>query len=73
MTQPDASHIDYAYDDAHRLVGVSDSLGNKIEYTLDNAGNKTAQKVSDPTGSLARQMSRVMDALGRVQQTTGRE
>jgi len=73
VTQPDDSYIGYAYDDAHRQVAVFDHLGSRIEYTLDNAGNRTAEQVRDPQGVLARQLSRSIDALGRVQQTTGRE
>jgi YD repeat-containing protein len=73
VTQPDSSAVAYEYDAAHRLIAVSDSAGNRIEYTLDNAGNRTAENVKDPSGALKRQLARVMDALGRVQQTTGRE
>jgi YD repeat-containing protein len=73
ITQPDASYVGFDYDAAHRQVGVYDHKGNRIEYTLDNAGNKTAQKVKDPAGVLKRQMTQSIDALGRVQQTTGRE
>ena len=71
-TQPDGSYVGYGYDDAHRLVNVSDNLGNSITYTLDNAGNRTAETVIDATGSLRRQLGRSIDALGRVQQVTGR-
>ena len=55
------------------MTGVSNSTGNSIEYTLDNAGNRTKEEVKDPGGVLSRQLTRVYDALGRVQQTTGRE
>ena len=70
--QADDSYVAYEYDDAHRLTAVADAKGNRIEYTLDNAGQRTAEKVKDPGGNLARQLSRVHDALGRVQQLTGR-
>jgi YD repeat-containing protein len=73
VIQPDQSFIGYDYDDAHRLVAVSDSRGNRIDYTLDNMGNRTAEAVKDPSGILSRQVARIIDALGRVQQTTGRE
>ena len=73
ITFPDASFIGYEYDDAHRLIAVSDDEGNRIEYVLDNAGNRTAENVKDPAGHLKQSLSRVMDPLGRVQQTTGRE
>jgi YD repeat-containing protein len=73
VTWPDASYVGYEYDPAHRQTAVYDQLGNRIEYTLDNAGNRIAENVKDPGGVLSRQLSRSIDALGRVQQTTGRE
>ena len=73
ITAPDASWFGYEYDPAHRLTATKDNLGNRIEYTLDNAGNKAAENVKDPLGNLARTLARSIDALGRVQQTTGRE
>ena len=72
-TQPDGSFATYEYDDAHRLVAVADSLGNRIEYTLDASGNRTQEVAKDRQGALQRAMSRVYDALSRAQQTTGRE
>ena len=73
VTWSDASYLGYEYDPAHRQTAVFDHLGNRIEYTLDNAGNRIAENVKDPGGLLSRQLSRSLDALGRVQQTTGRE
>lgn len=73
VTYPDTSFVGYEYDDAHRLKAVYDKQGNRIDYTLDNAGNRTEEKTKDPTGNLKRLLSRNMDALGRVQQVTGRE
>ena len=73
VTQPDASYIGYEYDDAHRQKAVYDNRGNRIEYTLDNTGTRIAENVKDPAGALRRTLSRSIDALGRVQQTTGRE
>ena len=73
ITAPDTNWVGYEYDPAHRLVATKDSLGNRIEYTLDNAGNRTAENVKDPGGNLRRTLARSIDALGRVQQTTGRE
>ena len=72
-TQPDGAVVTYEYDDAHRLTAMADGQGNRIEYTLDASGNRTAEQAKDPQGTLKRTMSRVFDALGRAQQTTGRE
>ena len=73
MTNPDGTYAGYAYDPAHRLVAVFDNLGNRIDYMLDAAGNRTAERVNDDSGMLRRQLSRSFDALGRPQQTIGRE
>ena len=72
-TRADGSYTGYTYDAAHRQVAVFDNLGNRIDYTLDNAGNRVAENVKDPGGTLRRQLTRSIDALGRAQQTTGRE
>lgn len=61
----------YAYDTAGRLKQVQDSAGNRIEYTLDAAGNRTTEDTKDPSGSLRRRITRVYDALNRVQSVTG--
>lgn len=71
VTQPDASYIGYEYDAAHRQKAVFDSRGNRIDYTLDNMGNKTAESVKDPGGTLLRSITRVYDALNRLQTVTG--
>ena len=71
VTMPDASTLNYSYDDAHRLTDVVDGAGNKLHYVLDNVGNRTSEQVSDVSGNLASSVARVFDALNRVQSTTG--
>lgn len=71
VTLPDSSTISYTYDPAHRLTNIRDSLGNSIAYTLDLMDNRTAETVTDPTGVLTRQVSRIFDSVNRLQQVTG--
>lgn len=71
VTQADGSTITYGYDDAQRLTSITDTAGNKITYALDPAGNRTSEKVTDPGGTLARQTTRIFDALNRLQTSTG--
>ena len=52
-------------------IWVTDQAGNSVTYTLDNAGNRVKEDVKDPAGTLGRTITRVFDALGRVQQQTG--
>ncbi|MGG6462330.1 RHS repeat-associated core domain-containing protein [Solilutibacter silvestris] len=66
--QPDNSFSAFTYDNAHRLTDVFDSAGNKIHYTLDNAGNRTKEDTSDPNGALTRTLSRVYNQIGQLQQ-----
>ena len=73
VTSPDGAYTGYAYDAAHRLAAVFDNLGNRIDYMLDAAGKRMAERVNDESGMLRRQLSRSFDALGRPQRITGRE
>jgi YD repeat-containing protein len=71
VSSPDGTNVTYAYDAAHRLIGATDAMGNAVAYTLDNVGNRIAEEVRDPTGTLQRSISRSFDALNRLQQVTG--
>jgi YD repeat-containing protein len=71
VTQPDGSFAFYKWDDAHRLAEVWDSIGNKVVYELDNAGNRKTETFTDPQGVLAKTISRAFDALGRMKSSTG--
>ena len=71
ITFADGAWLDYAYDAAQRLNLITDKLGNRIEYTLDGMGNRTAEQVKDAAGVLRRQIQRSVNALNRLQQTTG--
>jgi YD repeat-containing protein len=68
---PDATSLSYKYDAAHRLYNIQDNLGNSVTYTLDDAGHRTREAFTDPTGVLVKNMTRVYDALGRAQSVTG--
>jgi RHS repeat-associated protein len=63
--------LQFTYDAAHRLTAITDALGNHITYTLDAMGNRVNEQVSDPSGTLARQTTRSIDALNRLQQIVG--
>lgn len=70
-TLPGQASRYFTYDDTRRLVGIADGVGNSISYTLDAMGNKTAERVNDPGGVLTRQVTRIHDQLGRIEQQTG--
>ncbi|MGA3844074.1 RHS repeat protein [Ralstonia nicotianae] len=70
VTLPDGSTVSFSYDGAHRLIGAADSQGNSISYTLDAMGNRTQEQAKDPSGSLARQVTRVFDSMNRPLKVT---
>ena len=63
--------MQYAYDAAHRLTGVTDTDGNSITYTLDGAGNRVAEAVRDPSSTLTQSLTRTFNTLGRLEQQVG--
>jgi RHS repeat-associated protein len=67
VTQPDGAFTSYEYDDLHRLTAVADNFNNRVEYTLDAAGNRISEKTFDQGGVLRHQLSRVYDQLKRLQ------
>jgi len=66
ITQPHGGFIQYEYDQAHRLVALEDNAGNRIEHTLDAAGNRKAEKTYDEQGALRHELSRTYDLMGRL-------
>lgn len=71
ITLPDTSYIQYTYDAAHRLTQINDAAGNKITYTLDALGNRTAENAYDPTSVLSRTHTRVFNTLSQLYQDIG--
>lgn len=67
VIQPDGAFTAYTYDAAHRLTDIADNAGNTIHYTLDNAGNRTAEETKDAGNTLRRTLSRVYNQLGQLQ------
>ncbi|WP_282600739.1 RHS repeat domain-containing protein [Ralstonia pseudosolanacearum] len=70
VTLPDGSSVSFSYDGAHRLTGTADSQGNSISYTLDAMSNRSQEQAKDPSGNLARQVTRVFDSMNRPLQIT---
>src|SRR6185437_13895541 len=68
VTLPDGSYVQYTYDGAHRLTQIADGAGNRISYTLDAMGNRTAQSSYDPNNVLHQTHSRVFNSLNELYQ-----
>jgi RHS repeat-associated protein len=71
ITTPDNKWLAYTYDQAHRLTGISDMLGNKIQYTLDLLGNRIKEETKDPAGVLIQIRRSQFDALNRLSTLIG--
>ncbi|WP_288131604.1 RHS repeat-associated core domain-containing protein [Microbulbifer sp.] len=69
---PDSSDVAFEYDAARRLTAVENTLGERVEYTLDAAGNVTEEKVFAADGTtLVRSVSRNYDELSRLIDVNG--
>ena len=66
VTDPDGVATTYGYDTAHRLIKITDALGNYIQYTLDAAGDKTAEQIFDSGGTLHKSLARTFNTLGQL-------
>ncbi len=66
ITDPDGVVTTYGYDSAHRLTDITDAQGNDLHYTLDAAGNKTAEQISTAAGTVVHSLSRSYNALGQL-------
>ena len=71
VTLPNGAFLNYEYDAAHRLTAISNNLGERQEFTLDDAGNVTAEITRAAAGSITRTQNRVYDELSRIYQVVG--
>jgi RHS repeat-associated protein len=66
ITDPDSVITTFTYDAAHRLTDITDAQGNDIHYTLDAAGDKTAEQTRRASGTAVRSLSRTYNTLGQL-------
>jgi YD repeat-containing protein len=71
LTLPDGTVLNYEYDAAQRMTAISNGLSERIEYTLDDARNRTAEVIKDSTGNIRKTLTRAFDELSRVMDITG--
>jgi len=57
---PAASTVTFGYDDARRLVRMTDGLGNYIRYTLDTEGNKIKEEIFDANDTPSNELDDVL-------------
>jgi len=55
---PDGGTLIFEYDDAGRLIAIQNSITERIEYTLDNAGNRTDEVIKNDIGVIQKNLTR---------------
>lgn len=60
------SVLEYEYDVAKRLTAIKDGANNRIEYTLDAAGNQLSTQVKDSSGTLLQTQQQLFDEFSRL-------
>lgn len=71
VTLPDDSFLQYTYDAAHRLTQIAGADGNRVVYTLDAMGNRTAEQHYDPSNALTQTRTRVFNTLNQLWKEIG--
>ena len=71
ITRPDGSFLDYSWDDARRLIRISNAANEKIIYTYDAMGNRTRTEARTPGDAITATQSQVFDELGRLLRELG--
>ena len=71
IESPNGTLVTYSYDNARRLTGMEDDLGNTIAYTLDDAGNILTEERRDPGNTLKYTHSQTFDEMSRLLTSVG--
>ncbi len=65
-TLPSGLTLTFSHDDAHRLIAVQDSLGNRVDRVLDTEGNVLQETVTGNGGAVALARQAAYDQLSRM-------
>jgi RHS repeat-associated protein len=68
---PDGQSLKYEYDDTRRLAAIENAAGERVELTLDPAGNITQQKIKTADGQVVFQHLKLFDELSRLMENIG--
>ena len=71
LTQGDGSWLAYTWDDARRLIRITNNLMEQAEFELDPMDNQTVVRLKDNAGKLTKQHRWVYDELGRLLNSIG--
>jgi RHS repeat-associated protein len=71
LSLPSGYGATFGYDSAHRLTSITDVSGNRVQYTLDNAGNQVEEQRYNASNTLVYVHSKTFDSLGRLAHDIG--
>ena len=71
MVAPTGSVITFEYNGANHLTAMANDLGERIEYTLDAAGNRTSEVIKSASGVIVYRLQTAYDELSRVMEVIG--
>lgn len=71
IDSPNGATVTYTYDNARRLTGMADDLGNTVTYTLDDDGNILTETRKDPANVLKYTHSQTFDEMSRLLTSVG--
>ncbi len=64
------TQVNYEYDAARRLTAIEDNQGNRIELTVDLAGNITQRDIKGSDKVITFTQKQVFDTINRLEKTT---
>ena len=66
VTHPNGLTLTYAYNDAKYLVSITNQQGEKIEYGVDNNGNRVSETIEDAQGTILYQIQQTYDEANKL-------
>ena len=70
-TLADGVYLTFEFDDGHRMEATQNSLGERIEYALDAAGNQDLTIYKDGVGTVTQTVDYDFDGLSRLWKAFG--
>lgn len=71
ITSPTGEVVAFEYNGANHLTATANDLGERIEYTLDAAGNRTEEVIKSASGVIVYRLQTAYDELSRVMDVIG--
>jgi RHS repeat-associated protein len=66
VTQPDGAFILFSFDDARRVVKITDASGDHLDFVLDAEGNRKQETASTSANVLKKKLVRTLNSLGQL-------